>query len=57
MLFIYSLLGFFMIFFTIFAIRAIIDEIHKHNFMIYTVLASLCGAGTLFLILLGIFGL
>lgn len=41
MLFIYSLLGFFMIFFSIFAVRAISED--RHNFMIYTVLASLCG--------------
>lgn len=52
MLLLYSLLGFFMIFFTVFAIRAIVDEKHKHNFMFYTILASLCGGGTLFLILL-----
>lgn len=49
MLFIYSLLGFFTVFFSIFAVRAISEE--KHNFMIYTVLASLCGGGTLFLIM------
>ncbi|MFD1927023.1 hypothetical protein ACFSFY_02980 [Sporosarcina siberiensis] len=55
MLFIYSLLGFFMIFFTIFAIRAIIDEKHKHNFMIYTILASICSAGAFILVLSGLF--
>ncbi|WP_210467933.1 hypothetical protein [Sporosarcina sp. 6E9] len=56
MLFVYSFLGFFMIYFTIFAIRAIIDEKHKHYFMIYTILASICGGGALFFVLLGALG-
>lgn len=54
LIFIFSLLGFFMIYFMIFAIRAITDKRHQGNFMIYTVLASFCGGAALFLVLLAI---
>lgn len=54
MLFIYSLLGFFMVFFALFAIREVIDQKNKSRFMVYTVLASVCGGGALLLILSGV---
>lgn len=56
MLEVLSLLGFFTVFFAIYAIRSIVDEKHKHNFKIYTILASICGGVSFWLILLGIMG-
>jgi len=55
MLYLLSLLGFFTVFCTIYAIRAISDEKHKHNFKIYTFFASICAGFSYWLILYSLF--
>lgn len=39
-----SLLAFISVYCMIYAIRAITDPVHKHNFKVYTVIASLSAA-------------